>query len=470
MAELNSPEAILSCRVSKPKLGVPYSESWFGRKGFAECIPMEPGQVGLVTSIFSVGGLIGLTYVGRLADDFGRKRTSIIASIVYIVGGLFNTFANLYTGLLLGRFVVGLGAGAALVITPMFINEVAPNDYKGFFGAMNQVSINVGILITQTLALWWSNNNDWRLLLGAAVVIAAINLILVVFYVEESPVWLVNKGFTGEAIKNLHFLRGGDYNDARDEINTWAAHHTSLGSQTPRSVGAESDGLLNSVGELEAGEPTTSSSGTVDLGTYLKSPEYKNSRVVATGILILQQLCGINSIIFYGVSVLVSIFPNYAVVINFLISIVNVVVTFVSGTLLDKLGRKPLLLASVSTMGAATVFIGFGIIYTNAFLSIVGIFTYIIFFAIGLGPIPFLIVGEVTQPRAKASAQSWGTAMNWCATFTVGYSFPILKNSSLGGAVYFLFTFLCFFTYLFVDKYIPETKNTKTYEEVWGLS
>jgi MFS family permease len=153
--------------------------------------------------------------------------------------------------------------------------------------------------------------------------------------------------------------------------------------------------------------------------------------------------------------------------INCLISVVNVVVTFVAAPLVDRLGRKPLLLTSVSVMAVLTILMGFGIIGTNSVLSIVGTFAYITFFALGLGPIPFLIVSEVTQPTAKALAQSWGMTMNWLATFVVGFLFPLLKNSWIGGGVYFIFTFMCVVAFLFVKKYVPETKGTSSYDEVW---
>ena len=200
---------------------------------------------------------------------------------------------------------------------------------------------------------------------------------------------------------------------------------------------------------------------------YVTLPEYRNSLIASTGILVLQQFDGINSIIFYGVSVLVSIFPNHSIIINCLISLVNVIVTFISATIVDKLGRKPLLLLSVSFLGIATVLMGLGIIWTSSLLSIAGTFTYITFFAIGMGPIPFLLVGEVTQPIAKALAQSWGTSMNWIATFIVGYTFPVLKEW-LGGSVYFIFTVMCCASVWFIKTKVPETKGKHSYQEVWN--
>ncbi|EMG48608.1 Glucose transporter of the major facilitator superfamily, putative [Candida maltosa Xu316] len=459
MAELNSPELVLTCRRSQPG-STPYEDSFFGYNGFRQCIPMTAEQIGLATSIFSIGGLVGSFYVGHLADKHGRKKTSLLHCLLYIIGSSINGLSNTYVSLLIGRFICGLGAGSALVITSIYINEVSPIETKGLLGSMNQLSINIGILFTQLLSLKWSNDNDWRWLLFMGSFLAIANLVVVLVYLTESPVWLANQGDNTQAFTVLHRLRGGSYTVATDEVNSWKNQN----NNSDRNGTPESETLL------EEGNGTTISGNTtrrVTVKDYVTLPEYRNSLIASTGILVLQQFDGINSIIFYGVSVLVSIFPNHSIIINCLISLINVVVTFVSATIVDKLGRKPLLLLSVSVLGFATVLMGLGIIWTNSVLSIVGTFTYITFFAIGLGPIPFLLVGEVTQPIAKASAQSWGTSMNWIATFIVGYSFPVLKEW-LGGSVYFIFTIMCGVSVWFITNKVPETKGKHSYMEVWG--
>jgi SP family facilitated glucose transporter-like MFS transporter 1 len=452
MAELNSPEAVLSCRVPRPG-PTPYLQSWFGRHGFARCIPMLPQEVGTVTLVFLLGGLLGSFFVGGVAERHGRRRTALWHCVVFAAGLLLNGFANLYAALVAGRFVAGVGAGAALATGPVFINEVAPLALKGLLGSMNQVSVNLGILLTQCLALAWCDDNHWRLLLLAGAAVAALNFGLVWAFVDESPMWLANHGLAGRAYRGLHRLRGGDYAAVRREVDLW---------------GAGAGGEAGEAGDGGDGDDTVGAArGAVLLRQYLQRPEYANSRLVSTGILIAQQFCGINSIIFYGVLVLLSVFPDYAVGINCLILGVNVVVTFGSAPLIDHWGRKPLLMGSVAVMSVAAALMGVGIIYSSAALCIVGTFLYIIAFAMGLGPIPFLLVAEITQPNVKAVAQSWGTACNWFATGVVGLVFPVLKNSWLGGGVYFIFTGFCVATFVFVKRVVPETKGTSTYEEVW---
>ncbi|KAI5967735.1 ERT1 [Candida margitis] len=455
MAELNSPELVLTCKRSQPGF-VPYMDSFWGSRGYIQCIPMSPDQIGLVTSIFSIGGLVGSFYVGHLADKYGRKLTSYLHCAMYLIGSILNGLANTFYALVFGRFICGLGAGSALVITSLYINEVSPTHTKGLLGSMNQVSINVGILFTQLLSLKWSNDNDWRWLLITAGVIAAINVIVLTIWVDESPMWLVNQGNHDQAYMVLHRLRGGSYSGVTAEVNSWKTNDESV---------EESNSLMEN-GEL-ADPGQEQSKNTATLWEYIMSPEFRPSLIASAGVLILQQFDGINSIVFYGVSVLVSVFPNHSILINCLISLVNTVVTFGSATVVDKVGRKPLLLTSVSFLGVATVLMGFGIIWTNSVMSIIGTFTFITFFAIGLGPIPFLLVGEVTQTRAKASAQSFSTSLNWIATFIVGYLFPVLLHA-IGGSVYFIFTVMCVFSIWFIRTYVPETKGKSTYAEVWS--
>lgn len=442
MAELNSPEQILSCKRLVPVPGVPYEDTWFGNHGYARCLNMSTEQVGMATLIFSIGGLLGLMYVGSLADNVGRWKVLVAQTLVYFIGSLVAGLANSYYQLLAGRFLLGVAAGLALVITAIYINEIAPTLAKGLLGSMNQVLINVGILLTQSLALKWCNNNQWRFLLLMGCVIAGVNSLLTLMYIPESPVWMDSNNRGQEAMTVLHRLRGGDYELIRVEVSSWRSEDDNL-------LG----GLLNQK--------------TVGIRDYLRLPQYHNSRLVSTGILVLQQFDGINSIIFYGVGVLTSIFDN-AIAINCVVALVNVIVTFGAAQWVDKLGRKPLLLLLVSMLGVASAIMAFGIMWSLAILSVVGMFTYVAFFAVGLGPIPFLLVGEVTQPQAKATAQSWGTLMNWVATFIVGYLFPILKTR-MGGSVYFIFVAMCAFSYWFIKTKVPETKGKKSYEEVWGI-
>ncbi|KAJ1541061.1 uncharacterized protein FZC25_8978g4847 [Saccharomyces cerevisiae] len=165
IAELNAPQEFLSCsRFEAPDENISYDDTWVGQHGLKQCIALTDSQYGAITSIFSIGGLFGSYYAGNWANRYGRK------------------------------FLVGMSCGTAIVITPLFINEIAPVEWRGAMGSMNQVSINLGILLTQTLALKYADSYNWRWLLFSGSVIAVAN-ILAWLKVDESPRWLVSHGF-----------------------------------------------------------------------------------------------------------------------------------------------------------------------------------------------------------------------------------------------------------------------------------
>lgn len=445
IAELNAPQEFLSCsRFEAPDENISYDDTWVGQHGLKQCIALTDSQYGAITSIFSIGGLFGSYYAGNWANRYGRKYVSMGASAMCMVSSLLLFFSNSYLQLLFGRFLVGMSCGTAIVITPLFINEIAPVEWRGAMGSMNQVSINLGILLTQTLALKYADSYNWRWLLFSGSVIAVAN-ILAWLKVDESPRWLVSHGFVSEAETALFKLRPGTYQQAKQEIQDWQRSHAH--NRDPESSEETHSG------------PT--------LWQYVTDPSYKKPRTVILAILSCQQFCGINSIIFYGVKVIGKILPDYSIQVNFAISILNVVVTLAASAIIDHVGRRPLLLASTTVMTAMSLLISVGLTLSVSFLLVTATFVYIAAFAIGLGPIPFLIIGELSYPQDAATAQSFGTVCNWLATFIVGYLFPI-GHGLMGGYVFAIFATIAAMFATYVYKRVPETKGKTTYSEVWA--
>ncbi|KAI0462063.1 hypothetical protein LJB42_004668 [Komagataella kurtzmanii] len=445
MSELNAPESVYTCRTPITGPHEDYSKSWFGRHGYKSCIPLDVNQIGIVTSIFTIGGLLGSLYAGQLSENIGRKKMFTANSLVFAVGSLLESLSNTYGQLLCGRLLSGIGAGSGIVVSALYINEVSPIELRGLLGSMNQIFINVGILLTQLLAIGWTNDEQWRYILVTAFVIAIVNFVASNFALE-SPKWLaIESSNSREALAVLFQLRNGDLNRCQEEITSWEREKLSR----ERYI-AENPEQAN-----------------LSLISYLTSSKYSRSRRNVTFIMVGQQFCGINSIIFYGVKVLVSLFPAGALAINCLISLLNLTVTGTASLFMDRWGRKPLLLTSATLMGISSVAMAVGIINSVAVLSVLATFLYVGSFAVAIGPIPFLIVSEISQQEVRGIAQSWGTAANWIATFAIGYLFPIV-NEYIGGYVYFIFAFMCFLFGYYTYLYIPETKGKGTYKEVWG--
>lgn len=354
--------------------------------------------IGLVTSIFSVGGLIAATFAGTLAGRYGRRRFSIYTCIPFIMGSLIMALSNNVNHLQAGRFIVGLGAGSAIVVVPLYLNEISPPDLRGMLGFMNQFSINIGILLAQFLGLAYSNFEQWRYILFGGAVIASLEAVLL-YFIPESPKWLVSAGRVEEGRRALQHLRYSV--DVENEFSVYSNE--------------EDQGLLGNPGNVVEARTLKQ----VSILKFCTDKTYRPKFLAVSGVMAFQQLCGINSIIFYGVSVLATLFPQLAPMLNCVISILNCVVTAYSSTIVDKYGRKVLLFFSISGMTVTSALLGFGIIHTLPILSAISAMLFVVSFAMGLGPIPFMVISELVPEVSVGAAQSVGTTINWLATFLV---------------------------------------------------
>ncbi|KAF6007986.1 hypothetical protein HII13_004169 [Brettanomyces bruxellensis] len=380
---------------------------------------LSDSQIGLITSIFSIGGLISSSFASEISVSYGLRVGFITTSIFYIFGSFIEAAAYSYTTMLAGR---------------------------DFLGSMTQVSVNIGILATQLLALRWSDEQNWRLLLWVGVLNGLLALVLSAFMLEESPKWLSMTAHDKvAALAGLCRLRDCDTRTCEREIESWEKERVHSEDRTSE----------------------TGSKQRISLATYLTQSSYRNSRLIATLTMIGQQFAGINSVIFYGVRILKDSFPKWSVTLNCLISVLNVVITSVASTFLDKAGRKPMLLLSLSLMTFSLLGLSFGILHGESTATLLSIFTYVGSFAIGCGPIPFLIVSEVSQPEVKDIAQSWATDCNWVSVFIIGSLFPVL-NRWIGGYTYLIFAVVCILFGGFTLNFIPETKGKDNYYEVWS--
>ena len=441
---------VLICCLASIQYGFHMSELNAPAKYIRLSLGLSQSQLGFATAIFSIGGLVSSTFASYISTNYGLKPSFIVTSVCYILGSFIESKASSHPSLLFGRFVSGLGGGLAIVYVPIYVNDVSPIELRGILGSMTQISVNFGILLAQMLAIKWNSVESWRSILSVGWIIAGVNIILAATSLVESPKWLVirSKHANEElGIKILGNLRGSTSSaqDVHNEIEIWKIE------KQGHLLLLESNPHLKNLG----------------FWYYLTDKNYLNSRMIATFMMIGQQFAGINSVIFYGVDILNKVFPQYAVLANVLISVGNMVITAVSSTFLDRVGRKPLLLISLLSMLVSLVALSAGILMDKSLITVFSIFTYVGSFAIGCGPIPFLIVSEVSQVEVKDIAQSWATECNWVSVFVIGTMFPIL-NALVGGWVYLIFAAVCVLFAIFVQKFVPETKGCATYEEVWA--
>ena len=393
-------------------------------------------------------------------------------AVFYLAGSGIETAASSVWILTLGRFLSGIGAGASTVIVPLYISEIAPPEERGLFGYMTQVSINVGILITQTLGFFLSHDGKWRVILGTGVG-AAIAQGLGLLVVPESPSWLAAHGKVAQGERILRRIRGGGSNVV-EEASTWDQDGSRLAEE--EGLLAQSDDTATASSPAEPSPAAISKDGeVVHMGfiQVVKDPLYRPAIIAVVGVMFVQQLCGINSIIMYSVSLLADLLPVSSALLSILISLVNLVTTIACSPLPDRLGRKTCLLLSVVGQGSSAFVLALSIIFGAKILSAIAVLFFVGFFAVGLGPVPFILASELVGQEAVGATQSWCLAANYTATFLVAQFFPIVNkalNKALGGQgwVYFIFAGLAVGSAVFVSWKIPETKGKKDVDEVWG--
>jgi len=416
---------------------------------------MNPSQFGLVSSIYTLGGFMGALLAGPVSTKYGRRIALQATTIFFILGPVAETLAPVIPLLALGRFLSGVGSGAAIVVGPIYVSEVAPPQSRGFFGAFTQVMTNVGILITQTLGYFWSHDSLWRLILAVAGLLGVLEL-LGLFMIPESPTWLAEHGQAGRARKVLQRIRGQNA-DIEGEMAGWR-----VGSTTPSS--REEESLLAPSSDSPDQEQTA-----VTMMEAVRDPYYRPAIIAVVGIMVAQQFTGVNSIVMYSVSLLQSILPGTAALLTILISAINLFMTLACSPLPDRIGRKTCLLLSISGMGCSSVLLALGIYFNQKIAAAIAALLFVASFAVGLGPVPFILASELVGPEAVGAAQSWALAANWIATFVVAQFFPVL-NEALGGRgkVYWLFALMAGTFSIFIYRRIPETKDKANADEVWG--
>ncbi|KAG5925019.1 hypothetical protein E4U42_004495 [Claviceps africana] len=486
LAELNAPQDVITCR-KKSIWNAVRSAGWFGRAiagsdkskhdtpkhpagFFQDCIPMSEAAFATASSMFTVGGLFGALAAGPLSSSRGRLSAMAYTSLLYGIGAATETLSNTVFVMCIGRLLAGLGAGASTVIVPLYISEISPPAERGFFGAMTQISINIGILITQTLGYFLSYAMAWRFIFMAGTCLAvAQNLGL--YFVPESPAWLAAHGDPVKAKTILQRIRGRRY-DIHDETRHW-----DLPGGASSATNAEEQRLLTRPdGAAPTLSPATRPSGSVRHMGFLevvKDAKTRPAIIAVVGIMVTQQFCGINSIIMYSVSLLADLLPIPSALLTIIISGVNLVMTIASAPLPDRLGRKTCLLISILGQGSSSLALAFSILYGAKVVSAIVVLFFVAFFAVGLGPVPFIMASELVGQEAVGATQSWCLAANYTSTFIVAQFFPLINtalNNALGkaGWVYFLFAGLAVLGGTFVSAKVPETKGKSDADEVWG--
>jgi sugar porter (SP) family MFS transporter len=391
-------------------------------------------QQELVTSLLLVGAVLGALTAGRLADRIGRRVTVLITAVVFIVGVLLAAFTPTYPLLLIARIIIGLAVGSASMVVPLYIGEIVPPRLRGGLVSLNQLAITAGILVSYLIDYGLSGSGNWRLMFGLAVIPAAALFIGMLFQ-QESPHWLIRQGRDDEARAVLRRVRNE----------------------------ADIDAEIREVHEISQQQ-----------GSYrdLISPRVRPLLMVGVLLAVFQQITGINTVIYYAPTLLqgAGLGNNAALLANVVNGVVNVGMTIVAIWLLDKVGRRPLLLSGTAGMAVGMVVVGLSFIGGSqlhgalAIVAIIGLLVYTGSFAIGLGPVFWLLIAEIYPLRIRGAAMSVASMANWAANFVVTISFLTLLSAIGGVGVFFLFGFLTLVALGYFWRRVPETKGRSLQE------
>ena len=394
-------------------------------------------QEGFAVSNLMVACVIGALLAGPIADWTGRKKVLILCAVLFTVSAILSALPRSFTELVIARFIGGMGVGMASVVSPMYIAEISPAKIRGRLVALNQLAIVVGILLSY-LSNWLlvdTGINNWRYMLVAEI-LPAITFLVGLFFIPESPRWLTKEGLEKEALDVLNVVAGE----------------------------ANADHELQEVKKSLAEKRTSLKE--------LLHPSLR--RVLIVGILfsLFAHITGIDTIIYYGpIIFLESGFKtDSALLASVMIGITNLIFTFVGMAMVDKAGRKLLLLVGLAGMGISMTLVGLCMQsdMISAKWTLLWIMTYIASFAMSIGVVIWVYLSEIYPTRVRGQALSVATMVLWLGNVILTQLFPVMMER-FGGGTFYIFSFICLLAFIFTWTMVKETKGVslEEIEEMW---
>ena len=398
-------------------------------------------QTEVAASSLLLGCLLGAAGASMIGDRYGRKKSLIASAILFALSALGAAAANSVALFSAARLVGGLAIGLASVLTPVYIAEISPSKNRGTLVSLNQLAIVIGILFAYLVS--WQiagfGENSWRWMLAVAA-IPSFAFFLGLLAIPESPRWLLSRGRHDEGERILARIFGATV--AREQV------------QAVEKAAASEEGSWREVFSLGMRKR-------LGVGMFLA---------------LFCQITGINTVLYYGSIIVSEHFPgqstSMALIANVIIGTVNLVFTIVAMIYLDRWGRRAILLTASGGMGGALTLlvVGLNIRGISPVLMLGAILLYVAFFALGMGPGPWLIISEIFPTKVRGRAASIATSTLWSGTLLVTFTFlSLVKVLNLWGtfAIYGSLSFVCL---IYVWKMVPETKG-RTLEHIqedWG--
>jgi len=413
-------------------IGVISGAILFIKKDFSLSAGVEEIVVGSVL----LGSLVGAAVGGILADSFGRRKLLMVTAFVFGFGAIAASLAPDTAWLIAARIVAGAAIGIASFVAPLYISEIAPVDIRGKLVSINQLALTGGIVVSYLIDYVFADTQAWRWMFAMALIPAAAFGFGLMF-IPDSPRWLVSRGRAVQARAALTRIR------------------------PPEEVEDELGRIQHSVGQQQAS------------WSELLSPMLRSAMIVGVGLAIAQQITGINTVIYYAPTILRLAglsSASVAILASVGVGAVNVVLTMAAMQLIDRVGRRPLLLVSLAGMALSLFVLGLAFALPQAsgnlgWIALSSLMGYVGSFAIGLGPVFWLVLSEIYPLHIRGRAMSIGTTVNWSVNLIVALTFLTLTQVLGNAATFWLYGIVSVGAWLFAFFLVPETKD-KTLEEI----
>ncbi|MEX0988295.1 MAG: sugar porter family MFS transporter [Bacteroidales bacterium] len=423
---------------------------------------LTESQIESITALGLIGAVVGALFTGSLSDYLGRRKVILASAFVFATGAVWTGLAPTVTQLMISRFYLGLAIGVSSFAVPLYISEISPTKIRGRLVSMFQLLITVGILaayLSDKALADNSNPESWRPMLWVGV-FPAIILFVGMFFLPETPRWLMSKGREEESRRILKKIEYPEFID-----------HSMSQMKTDLAIEA-----------IQAG------------WKEIFKPWLRNALIIAIGIMFFQQFVGINTVIYYSPKIFLAAGfegAEAAIAASVIVGVVNVVFTILSLFIIDRLGRRKLYFIGVSGIVVALISMGLGFMVEgiSKWFLVGSMLVYIAFFAISLGPLGWLIITEVFPTRVRGLGSSIGSLSNWGFNTLVVWTFYKMASAignasdvvvpegkvlsdvcpSCIGSVFWIFAGVALIGLVWGYFYIPETKGVslEKIEEHW---
>ena len=404
---------------------IPYIETYFD---------LSSTQIGWVVSSLILGCIVGVLIAGAPSDKYGRKKILATAALLFVISAFGTALSKEISTFVIFRVLGGFAVGTASMISPMYISEIAPAEHRGKLVSLNQLTIVIGILIAffSNYLLSGVGENNWRWMLVIMAIPAGL-FFIAMFFVPESPRWLMVTRQNEKALKVLTRINGEI--NAKEEVKT-----------IQKALQDDSKPRLKD----------------------LLNPNIRKALFIGICLAILQQITGINAIMYYAPMIFKEsgLSTSDAILQTIAVGVINLVFTLIAIRFVDKVGRKPLLIYGSLMMAISLLLLSIAFFMNwEGIWKLIFILSFIGAFALSLGPVTWVLIAEIFPNKVRGKAMSVSIVFVWISCFFVSLFFPILCDKIGLGFTFLILSIISVISFLFNMKFISETKG-KNLEEI----